>query len=75
MDNAQSDPTIHKAIDKEGGSLFMTPSPGGDEHGFRTKPSRPIGVISPKAVKGEPHPLEIRITRRLAPVQAVESIA
>jgi hypothetical protein len=59
MDNAQSDPTTHKAIDKEGGSLFMTPSPGGDEDRFCMKLSRPIGVISPKAVKGEPHPLEI----------------
>jgi hypothetical protein len=52
----------------------MTPSPGAEEMSSYVKPSRPIGVISPKAVKGEPHPLRTRIMRRLVPAQAAESI-
>jgi hypothetical protein len=52
----------------------MTPSPGADEVSSYVKPSRPIGVISPKAIKGEPHPLKIRIMPRLVPAQAAKSI-
>ena len=70
--NAQSDPTIHKAIDKETRNLSMTPSPGADEVSSYVKPSRPIGVITPKAVKGEPRPLKTRIMSRLVPAQAAE---
>jgi hypothetical protein len=34
------------------------PSQGaGERNSSYSKPSRPIGVISPKALKGEPHPL------------------
>jgi hypothetical protein len=56
--NAQQEPVIHKPIARESGSLSMRdPFAHWLPDCSRSRPSRSIGVISPKAFKGEPHPL------------------
>jgi hypothetical protein len=56
--NVQQEPVIHKPIARVSGSFSMRdPLRAGHRISSRSRPSRPIGVISPKAFKGEPHPL------------------
>ena len=66
--NAQQEPTIHNAIDRDYRKpLHMRPLRALVKGiAAAQKPSRPIGVISPKALKGEPHPLPYIINAQLS---------
>ena len=58
----QQEPTTQNAINRDSGNLSKsTPSQGayGTGNSSCVKPVRPVGVISPRRSKGEPHPLPV----------------